>query len=282
MENRVIKASDGYPLSVIYRTPVGESNGTIVLSSATAVKKEFYINFAEFLVKNGYNVLLFDYRGIGKSAPENIKDCTSYMHDWGVFDMSAVINFLVNEKKIKDIIWLGHSVGAQLIGFVDNIQYVKKIIAVNAALGYWKYMPAPQRINIWLLWYVISPVLVKIYGYGTMQKVGWGENLPKNIFLEWRKWCMSKNYYRDCLKDILKTEKFYNIKVPYTAVYTSDDYIANDKTVHLMTKFFPNASVKILKIETKKYSSLKVGHTGIFRKQFHNTLWPELVRIIEE
>ncbi|HAO06701.1 MAG TPA: hypothetical protein DCQ50_06855, partial [Chryseobacterium sp.] len=123
---------------------------------------------------------------------------------------------------------------------------------------------------------------VKIYGYGTMQKVGWGENLPKNIFLEWRKWCMSKNYYRDCLKDILKTEKFYNIKVPYTAVYTSDDYIANDKTVHLMTKFFPNASVKILKIETKKYSSLKVGHTGIFRKQFHNTLWPELVRIIEE
>lgn len=282
MKQISIQASDGFQLSALFGRPVGESCGTVILSSATAIKKEFYLNFARFLIQNGYNVLLYDYRGIGASIPDNIKSVKSYMHDWGLLDMNAVLDYLVAEKGLTDIIWLGHSIGAQLIGFVNNTQHIKKVIGVNAALGYWRYMPFPHRISIWMLWYVISPLLVKIYGYGTMQKVGWGENLPKNIFMEWRRWCMNRNYYMDCLKNILNMERFYNFRVPYTALYTSDDYIANDKTVPLMAEFFPNAPMQIIKLQTHLFSSHKVGHSDIFRKRFNNDLWPELMRIIEE
>jgi predicted alpha/beta hydrolase len=195
MQNISITAADGYPLSALFLTPVAESAGTIVISPATGIKKEFYINFSRFLVQNGYAVLIFDYRGIGGSAPKNLRDFPSYMHEWGTMDMDAVINYLVLERQLSDIIWVGHSVGAQLIGFIKNTRHVRRVIAISAALGYWGYFPFPIKWAIWSLWYFVGPMMVKIYGYGAMKKIGWGENLPRNMMTEWRTWCLSKNYF---------------------------------------------------------------------------------------
>ncbi|WP_153801059.1 alpha/beta hydrolase family protein [Foetidibacter luteolus] len=281
MQNIIITAADGYQLGALYATPPGESTGTVVISSATAVKKEFYLHFARFLVQNGYRVLLYDYRGVGESAPANLKASTSYMHDWGIKDMNAVLGFLVNEKKLTGIIWLGHSIGAQLTGFLENSHHVKKVIAINAALGYWGYFPFPKNIIVCLLWYIISPVLTKLYGYGTMKAVGWGENLPRNVLMEWRKWCMSKYYFRSFLMNYLNTDAFHQFTTPITSIYTSDDFIANDKTVPLMMQFFPNAPVEVIKINVKKHTAKKVGHMGIFSRKFNKDLWPLLVEVME-
>lgn len=282
MEKIFINAADGYRLSALYFQPLGKSIGTIVISSATGIKKEFYINFSYFLLQRGYTVLLFDYRGIGGSAPRNLKTSKAFMHEWGTKDMNAIVNFLVNEKKLTDITWIGHSVGAQLIGFLDNHQHIRKVLAINAALGYWGYFPFPKNYVVWILWYIIGPSLVKIYGYGTMKKIGWGEDLPKNILLEWRQWCLSKGYFRSFLQKKIHADKFYHFTAPITAVYTSDDFIANDKTVPLMMNFFPNSPSEIRKVRVKNYTPYKVGHTGIFRKKFKKNLWPVLVDVIEE
>lgn len=238
MKQLFITASDGYRLSALYATPVDGSLGTIVISSATGIKKEYYINFSRFLVQEGYNVLLYDYRGIGGSAPADLRSLQSYMHEWGTKDMNAVLDFLVAEKGLTNIIWLGHSVGAQLVGFLNNRQHISKIISINAALGYWGYFPFPRKLVIWLLWYLVGPLMVKVYGYGNMTRIGWGENLPRNILMEWRAWCLNKYYFRTCLEQLLQTDKFYHFTTPITAIYTSDDFIANDKTVSLMQNFF--------------------------------------------
>lgn len=281
MQKIFINAADGYRLSALYATPVGDSIGTIILSSATGIKKEFYINFTRFLVQHGYKVLLYDYRGIGESAPCNLKTSNAYMHEWGTMDMNAALNFLVYEKKLTDIIWVGHSVGAQLIGFLDNKQHIRKVVAINAALGYWGYFPFPMKMVVWTLWKIIGPALIKIYGYGTMRKIGWGEDLPKGIILEWRKWCLSKNYFGSYLQEKLNADKFYQFTTPITAIYTSDDFIANDKTVALMKKFFPNSPYEIMKLAVRDHTREKVGHIGIFRKKFERDLWPLLIDEIE-
>ncbi len=278
----MITAEDGYQLSAVYARPVGESIGAIVLSSATGVKKEFYINFTRYLVQNGYTVLLYDYRGIGESAPNNLKTSASYMHEWGTKDMNAMLNYMVEERKHTDIIWVGHSVGAQLIGFLEKKQHIKKVIAINAAVGYWGYFPFPRNIAVCALWYVIGPLLIKMHGYGTMRRIGWGEDLPKNIILEWRQWCMNKNYFMKFLEQKIQADRFYHFTRPIIAVYTSDDFIANDKTVPLMMKFFPNAPLEIMKVPVEKHTRHKVGHIGIFRKKFERELWPLLVGVIEK
>ena len=282
MKDIFIKAADGYRLSALFGTPVGESIGNIVISSATGIKKEFYLNFSKFLIQCEYNVLIYDYRGIGGSAPGNLKTSAAYMHEWGTMDMNAVLNYMVRIKGLTDIIWVGHSVGAQLIGFLEHRQHIRKVVAISAALGYWGYFPFRVKWLIWALWYFIGPLMVKIYGYGAMRKIGWGENLPRNMMKEWREWCLSKTYFTGLLRKKLNMDKFYHFTTPITAVYISDDYIANDKTVPLMMKFFPNSPKKILKLHVSDYTTDKVGHTGIFRKKFENNLWPELITIIEK
>jgi predicted alpha/beta hydrolase len=282
MQKIIITAVDGYPLSAIYARPTGKSSGTIVLSSATGIKKEFYLHFAHFLVEEGYTILLYDYRGIGGSAPKPLKSSNAFIHEWGTKDMNAVLDYLVNERGHSDIVWMGHSIGAQLVGFLDNQQHIRKVISINAAVGYWAYFPFPMNVVVWTLWYIISPVLIKLYGYGTMKKVGWGEDLPKNVILEWRKWCMSKYYYRMFLRKKLHTDRFYSFTIPTTAIYTSDDYIANDKTAGLMKDFFPNSNYQIQKLLVKKYTTHAVGHIGLFRQKFRNNLWPLLAAEIRK
>jgi len=280
MKKLKIKARDGYLLSALFGEPENNTTGVIVISAATGIRKEFYINFARFLIDHGYCVLLYDYRGIGESAPVNIKTSPIYMHEWGTQDMNAVLDYLVVIKGFTGITWLGHSIGAQLVGFLENQDHVRKVISINAALGYWGYFPYPMKVVVWLLWYVIGPLLIKIYGYGVMEKIGWGENLPRNVILEWRSWCLSKTYYMDLLKNKIHTDRFYNFTIPITAIYMSDDFIANDKTAPLMMKFFPNAPCKLIKLEVNKYTNQKVGHTGIFRKRFEFILWPWLLNTI--
>ncbi len=280
MHKLTITAPDGYPLSALFGTP-GKSNiGIIVISSATGIRKEFYINFARFLMDNGYSVLLYDYRGIGESAPIDMKSSPIFMHEWGTQDMNAVLDYLVRDRGLSGIIWLGHSVGAQLVGLLENRQHIRKVISINAALGYWGYFPYPMKMIVWMLWFIIGPVLIKIYGYGQMKKIGWGENLPRNAILEWRSWCISKTYFMDFLKGRIQTDRFYHFTTPITAIYTSDDYIANDKTAPMMMQFFPNAPTRLIKLDVSKYTRLKVGHAGIFRKRFESALWPWLLRAI--
>lgn len=280
MKKLTLNAADGYILHALQGDPENEKRGTIVISPATGIKKEYYVNFAQYLVKRGYTVLLFDYRGIGESAPPDLKQSEIYLHEWGTLDMNAVVNYLAEECECRDIIWIGHSIGAQLVGFLEKQHHIKQIIAINAALGYWRYFPYPMKPVIWLLWFVLAPIMIRIYGYGTMKKIGWGEDLTKNALMEWRSWCINKDYFGGFIVKHLHTDRFYNFRAPITAIYFSDDYIANDKTASLMMRFFPNAPTRLLRIETANYTKLKVGHSGVFRKKFEASLWPVLVNHI--
>jgi predicted alpha/beta hydrolase len=282
MQKIIITAGDGYNLSALFGTPVAESVGTIVISPGTGIKKEFYINFANYLIQNGYKILLFDYRGIGRSAPPSLKKSKAFMHEWGTQDMNAVLKYLVEERHLTNIIWLGHSVGGQLIGFSNYNAHIKKVIALSAAFGYWGYLPFPSKWLIWALWFFVGPLMVRIYGYGRMSKIGWGEDLPPEMMKEWRNWCLSKSYFRPLLEVKLKMDKFYDFNCPITAVYLSDDFIANEKTVARMMEFFPNSPTEIIRLPVQEFTNHKVGHTGIFRKRFERTLWPKLVNIIEK
>jgi predicted alpha/beta hydrolase len=120
MKKITVIAPDGFPLSALFGEPTRTARGIIVISAATGVRKEFYINFARFLIDNSYRVLLYDYRGIGESAAGDIKASLVYMHEWGTKDMNGVLNYLTVTCGFKDIIWLGHSIGAQLVGLLEK------------------------------------------------------------------------------------------------------------------------------------------------------------------
>lgn len=49
---------------------------TVVLAPATAIKRQFYQNFAQFLADNGYGVITFDNEYIGESLDGDLAKST--------------------------------------------------------------------------------------------------------------------------------------------------------------------------------------------------------------
>jgi predicted alpha/beta hydrolase len=282
MEKVKFKAIDGYELAGIWVTPIEEHQGAIIINAATGVKKEYYLKFAHYLVQNGYQVLLYDYRGIGGSAPADLKGFTATMHEWGTLDMNAALNYVIHEKNADSVIWIGHSIGGQMMGLLEQRHKIKKVIAINCSIGYWRYFTFPYSIMTFLLWNTIGPLLTAIYGYAPMGKMGWGESLPKGVYLEWRKWCLSKKHFTSFLKENYRKATFEDFAQPIIAISSDDDYIANAKTIKHFLAFYPNSPSTITSIDPAQYGIKSIGHTGIFKSKFQHNLWPILIKKIDD
>jgi predicted alpha/beta hydrolase len=282
MINITFPAADGYELKGIWLQPVAEHKGIILLNSATGVRKEYYRNFAQYLVQQGYRVMIYDYRGIGESAPSNLKGFTAYMHEWATKDMNGALDYLIKEKNTTDVIWMGHSVGAQLMGIINNRHYIKKVIGINTSTGYWAYFPFPYNLLAFSLWNVISPLPTYLLGYAPMHRFGWGEPLPKHVFLEWRNWCLQKKHFEEFLQKNTGKKLFDDFTAPITVIHSTDDYIANSKTVSKLLEFYPNCKKQVINLHPANYQLKTIGHTGIFRKKHMNSLWPVIMKAVEE
>ncbi|WP_394102901.1 serine aminopeptidase domain-containing protein [Xanthobacter wiegelii] len=55
----------------------------VVISPATSVRCRYYSRFADYLYANGFNVLIYDYRGIGESRPSSLRGFQADWVDWG-------------------------------------------------------------------------------------------------------------------------------------------------------------------------------------------------------
>src|SRR5215831_17286324 len=183
--NHTISACDGFKLDAILFEAVAPK-ACIQINSATGVKKEFYKNFAEYLASNDYAVVIFDYRGIGKSRPKSLRGFPALNHEWGQKDMPAVLDWLDQRYPGLKKYFIGHSAGGQQIGFMHNHHKVSKAVSVNSSTGYWKGLSSPYKYFTLLVWFVIVPVSINTLGYVPASWFGLGEDLPKGVALEWR------------------------------------------------------------------------------------------------
>jgi hypothetical protein len=81
-----IKCTDGVKLSAILLMPDGQPKAVVQINSATATPEEYYLPFANYLVKNGFVACAFDYRGVCESTPEGgLRGCK---YDYVMFGQS--------------------------------------------------------------------------------------------------------------------------------------------------------------------------------------------------
>src|SRR2546421_711925 len=61
--------------------------------------------------------------------------------------------------------WIGHSLGAQIVPFVPDHRELARVITIAAGSGYWRDNVAALRPKVWLLWYVLTPLITPVFGY---------------------------------------------------------------------------------------------------------------------
>lgn len=259
-KNARIPARDGLPLAASI-TRSATTRRVVIINSATGVPHGFYRHFAEALARAGYLAISYDYRGTGDSAPENLTDSTARMRDWALLDMTGVIDWARTEFDPERLFLVGHSIGGQAAGLIDNADAVDGMITVSAQSGYWKLQGAEQKYLAWLHVHFTIPLLARLFGYMPWSRLSGGLDLPKPVALEFARWCRDPDYLLG--DQSLPLQRFASFKAPILAYSVEDDKWGTRRSVDTMMQAYPTVDRRHIKPQEAGLE--RIGHVGFFR-----------------
>jgi len=266
-----ISASDGYALGANIFGP--ESTGPIVVvNGATGVKQRYYARFALWLAERNCTVITYDYRGIGESRPHHLRGFTGSLRDWGQLDFEGVLRFASTLAPSRPVAVIGHSVGGQLLGFAPSNTQLGRAVTVGSQSGSWRHWPGARKLMMWAVWNGLMPAFTHLFGY-LPGKLGTGEDLPKNVALEWARWGRHREFFKD---DGISTEGFSRLTLPIESFSFTDDSYAPSSAVDWLHGLFSNARVQRHHLAPADLEAKAIGHFGAFNTRFNDTLWPRL------
>lgn len=271
----ILPARDNVPLgATLFESEQQPRKGVVLVNSATAVKRTFYARFASWLASQGYDVVTYDYRGIGGSRPAgSFRSFKGTLSQWGMEDFAGALEWTCRERGVDRVLLIGHSIGGQLIGLAHNADKVSAALCIASQSGEWRLWPTVGgKARMVLYMYALLPVVGAALGY-VPGKLGMGEDLPNTVAREWAKWCRTRGYLLG--DDGARRAGYDRITAPILAISFTDDSFAPKETVAAWLGFFPHAQTTHRHLAPADTGSKAVGHFGFFRSSAEQTLWPQ-------
>lgn len=280
-ENVTITCTDGYSLSGrFYQSKQSTEQLPILICPATGITQGFYHNFSEWLSEQGFNVMVFDFRGIGQSLHGPLRESNASIQDWGQLDIPAAIDLLLNKTQQEKITLLGHSAGGQLLGIVPNYDKVAQVISISGSTGHVKGLKGRTKRMAPVMFNLIFPVSSLIKGYGATNFLGMGENLPKNVAKQWAQFCSKPGYVINAIGKTIFDDYHSEIQCPITVYWSSDDEIATEANVKDLLRLYPNAQTDMIELRPQEHGHKAIGHMLMFKKS-HQNLWSKITQTIQ-
>ncbi len=271
MQSRSFLTSDNYLLKGNIYPAQGLRKGNIIVAGATGVPQGFYRRFAQFASEQGFEVLTFDYRGIGESAPATLKGFEMDLLDWGKQDLAAAVDYMSQDNddevqgKRVPLFVIGHSYGGHAFGLLPNHAKVSGFYVFGTGAGWHGYMPFSEQIKVLTMWNLVLPALTWLKGYCAWKVFGMGEDLPKNAFSQWRYWCKFPHYFFDD-PDMAGIEQLYqSVQTPIVAANALDDLWAMPASRDAFVKHYSQAPLTKVDLSPQALGG-SIGHMGYFRK----------------
>lgn len=271
MEKLTLTTKDQCQLSAHIFKPKKSNQKIILINSATGVKQQVYFSFAQFFAEQGFTVITYDYRGIGLSKPEKIRNFKASMRTWGNEDFKRLTEFVIENFPDYQKFCLGHSVGALIIGMNENSKVFERFIFVatqNAFIGNLKWK---TKLEAFFGFGFAQPFFTELFGYFPAHWFGLGESLPKNCAYDWRTLILNR---KSTGKLLLKTNDYskeLNQKV--LVLYAEDDVWLTDKGVKsLLNDVYPNLKPNYRFLQTSESEKGEIGHVNFFRS-YNKKLW---------
>lgn len=271
-EPLTLHAADGYPLAALrYRSPT-PPRAHLVVGGATAVPQGFYKRFAQHVAAQGVDVLTLDYRGIGRSAPKTLKGFRMNYLDWGRLDLAAGVAAM---RAPGVSLWLvGHSYGGHALGLLPRPEQVDAAYTFATGAGWHGWMPPLERLRVQFMWNVLGPVMTRVAGYLPWSRLGMGEDLPIDVYRQWRHWCRFPRYFFDDPQMREVTSRFDAVRFPIVAVNAIDDAWAPPASRDAFMAGYRNAPVRAVTLDSRRSGLGPIGHMGYFRPRAQ-PLWNE-------
>jgi predicted alpha/beta hydrolase len=270
-ENGTIRTKDGCNIGIRVYKQKGESDKVILIGPSVLATQALYQEMAIFLQSHGYTVITFDYRGVGLSAPANLKRFKASMHQWAVQDIDAVIRYARNFFPGQELIFIGHGVGGELIGLSPASQYINRLVLINSSLTCKKLWPWHDRLRMAFL-KTTARISSTLIGYFPGRSTGISDNLPKGVMFEWIDWCNSNNG----LFDKFPENSYRKLQVPLLAFSFSDDWRSPRRAVQELLNYLSATQITWHHVHPAEVGMQKVGHLGPFDKSGKDGFWRPL------
>jgi predicted alpha/beta hydrolase len=278
VERLDIPALDGYPLCVRRFQAERPRRCQVVVAGATAVPQNFYRAFAEYLRIRGYEVTTFDYRGIGESSPSTLRGFRMDYRDWGRLDLAGVLRHVAGQGSVHLV---GHSYGGHALGLQPDLSIVSSLHAYGTGSGWHGWMPRTERLRVHVMWNVLGPVLVRSHGYLAWKQLGLGQDLPVDVYRQWKAWCRYPRYWFDD-PDVGEemAALFARVTVPISAINSVDDRWSSPAARDAFFSGYARAPVTVRDLRPADIEQASIGHMGYFRRGSER-LWDDLLADLE-
>jgi predicted alpha/beta hydrolase len=272
MQHLKIKATDGHELAARVYEPEGTVQRAVLIASAMGVPQRFYEAYATWLTRHGIAVMSFDWRGMGDSAPRQLRGFKASITDWATKDLAAVVDVFCARWPDVPRTFMGHSLGGQLFGWVSQPERFEHVLTVASGNGYWRYNSPGARWKAPVLWWVLTPVAIGLAGYFPGKKIGALGDMPAGAMWQWRKWCLHPDYLG--AEGSVLRERYAQVKVPITAVILDDDELLSPTGIRDLYKLYKGSPVKFVHLHPHEQGMKQIGHFGVFKPSAAERLWP--------
>ena len=270
-------AADGYALHGTYWHGPEKPVAAVLISAATGVAARYYHRFAEVLSRRGFRVLVYDYRGIGQSRPTNLRKLRASKLDWGALDCEGAIQALSGHADGAPLYAVCHSIGGFCLGMAPSAHRVQRALFVGCQYAYWRdYAPAVRMGFLWR-WHLLMPVLASLLGYFPGKRLGWLEDLPRGVALEWglRFAPAFHRLYRWLphasteTRGAALTRRMARIQADLLALADPADEYATEPANRRLLAYFRGCRRQFATFASEP----PAGHFGFFHDRYHDTLW---------
>lgn len=272
-----LAARDGYALAASVFEPSGGAHSTVLVAPAMATTQRFYRPFAEWLAAHGHRVVTLDLRGIGASAPPRLRGFQASVDDWIRLDLAAAVDFAAGLAGGGPLLWLGHSLGGQVLPLLPNAARVTRMVMVASGSGYWRLHSTPMKLQAALLWFVVAPAAIAASDYFPGRALHLLGDMPAAAMRQWRRWCLHPRY---AASEPGGEQAYAACTTPVTSLsFTDDEFMSarNTAALHALYSAAPLAHTRLTPADA---GVARIGHFGFFRPAASDTLWPRLLALI--
>ncbi len=270
IESLILTTADGAAISAQRYPATHPVQGRLVIAGATGVPQRFYTRFAQYAQARGLDCLTLDYRGIGRSAPDQLRGFHVDYLDWARQDLAAAIAAMPDDG--LPLYLVGHSYGGHALGLLPNHQRIARSVLFATGAGWHGWMPPMDRLRVLAMWHVLGPLLTRWKGYLPWSLLGMGEDLPLSVYRQWRAWCQNPNYFFDEPQMAEIHAGFGRVQTPILAANALDDGWATPRSRDAFMRGYSAADWQGIDLDPRALGLKRIGHMGYFRRE-SQALW---------
>lgn len=272
-----ITVQDGANLAATLFEPDRTPSKAIILHGATGVPQSYYAKFATWLAaREAACVATYDYRDTAASATGHMRASPATMTNWGVDDQSAALDWLHARQPGVPLWVIGHSLGGMFLTSHPGANQIERAVIVAAGPAFWTDHPLTLMPQIVAFWWLIGPLATALFGYLPGRLLGLGADLPGGVYWQWRRWCLSRDFYRIDIGSALPEPVPTRLTCPLRIVGIEDDPMIPPRVAASIAQFYSHAQIEQRVISPRDVGSTAIGHLSVFAER-NQACWPRLL-----